>query len=53
MTAMQSSEWVPGFDLFDSETMKIPAGTPQPSEKSFFVDFGGGWGVDRLQLLQK
>lgn len=53
MTSLESSEWTVGFDIFDSEALKIPSSSPQPSEKPFFVDVGGGNGHQCIQLSKK
>ncbi|KAJ6138196.1 O-methyltransferase family 2 [Penicillium samsonianum] len=57
MTALQGSEWTEGFNLFDDEARKVPykvsSTTPQPSEKPFFVDVGGGHGHQCIELGKK
>lgn len=50
MTALGGAEWTVGFDLLDTEAKKIPSTPPQPSEKPFFVDVGGGYGHQCIQL---
>lgn len=53
MTSIEGSEWTVGFDLLDSEVAKIPSTSPQPYEKFFFVDVGGGHGHQCIQLGKK
>lgn len=53
MVAFESAEWTAGFDLFDSEAKKVPSVSPQPSERPFFVDVGGGHGHQCVQLGKK
>ena len=44
MTALQSSDWTVGLDLLDKKARAMPMSQPQPPEKPFFVDVGGGHG---------
>ncbi|GAD98551.1 hypothetical protein PVAR5_7246 [Paecilomyces variotii No. 5] len=53
MVAFESAEWTDGFDFFDSEAKKVPSVSPQPSERPFFVDVGGGHGHQCVQLGKK
>lgn len=53
MTAMEGLEWTEGFNLIDTEAHKIPSSPPQPTEKPFFVDVGGGHGHQCVQLGKK
>ncbi|KAF9248729.1 hypothetical protein DTO013E5_1479 [Penicillium roqueforti] len=57
MTALQGSEWTEGFKLLDDEARKVPSKVsptdPQPSEKPFFVDVGGGHGHQCIELGKK
>lgn len=53
MTQMQNSEWIPGFKHLDEEAKKVPEGKPDPSERTFLVDVGGGWGRQCISLMQK
>lgn len=53
MTSLQGSEWTEGFDLLDKEAQKIHSGAPQPGEKQFFVDVGGGHGHQCRELGKK
>jgi len=53
MTALQSSDWISGFDTLDNEAHAFPSCQPQPSERPFFVDVGGGHGHQCVQLIQK
>jgi demethylsterigmatocystin 6-O-methyltransferase len=53
MTSLEGSEWTVGFDIFDSEALKVSSSSPQPSEKPFFVDVGGGHGHQCIQLGKK
>ncbi|KAJ9325574.1 hypothetical protein DTO027B5_6314 [Paecilomyces variotii] len=50
MAAFESADWTVGFDLFESEAKKVSPTSPQPSEKPFFVDVGGGHGHQCIQL---
>ncbi|KFY19011.1 hypothetical protein V493_08197 [Pseudogymnoascus sp. VKM F-4281 (FW-2241)] len=53
MTAFQSSDWVTGCSLLDSEAKLTAVGQLQHSEKPFFVDVGGGYGHQCVQLRDK
>jgi demethylsterigmatocystin 6-O-methyltransferase len=53
MTSLQSSNWTEGFDLFEKQVQSVSAITLPPSEPPFFVDVGGGYGHQCLQLLKK
>jgi demethylsterigmatocystin 6-O-methyltransferase len=53
MTALEGSEWTQGFSLFNEEVQKVPSTAPQPSEKPFLVDVGGGHGHQCIQLGKK
>ena len=53
MTAIQSSDWLVGLDILKESANTIPNGTPQPSERPFLVDVGGGHGHQCIQLLEK
>ncbi|KAJ5923572.1 S-adenosyl-L-methionine-dependent methyltransferase, partial [Penicillium verhagenii] len=50
MTALEGAEWTVGFDLINTEASNIPANTPEPSERPFLVDVGGGQGHQCVQL---
>ncbi|KAJ5885429.1 Winged helix-turn-helix transcription repressor DNA-binding [Penicillium taxi] len=50
MTAMKGSEWTDGFSLIHDEAQKAPSAAPQPLEKPFFVDVGGGHGHQCIEL---
>lgn len=50
MTALKGSEWTQEFSLFNDEAQKISPTAPQLSEKPFFVDVGGGYGHQCIQL---
>ncbi|KAJ5721361.1 S-adenosyl-L-methionine-dependent methyltransferase [Penicillium malachiteum] len=52
MTALEGAEWTVGFDLIETEARKIQS-SPQPSERPFFVDVGGGHGHQCVQLGKK
>lgn len=53
MTSIEGVEWTVGFEHFDSEAIKVPSTPPQPSEKPFLVDVGGGHGHQCIQLSKK
>lgn len=53
MTALQGSEWTEGFDLLHDEAQRISSSAPQPSEKPFLVDVGGGHGHQCIELGKK
>jgi len=53
MTGFEGAEWTIGFDTLDIEAKKVPSTLPQPSEKPFFVDVGGGHGHQCIQLGKK
>jgi demethylsterigmatocystin 6-O-methyltransferase len=53
MTSLEGAEWTVGFELFDSEAIKVAPTSPRPSEKPFFVDVGGGHGHQCIQLSKK
>lgn len=53
MGALQSSEWIIGFDLLDQAAQAATAPQPKPSESPFLVDVGGGHGHQCKQLLDK
>ncbi|KAL5347912.1 hypothetical protein ACLOAV_007323 [Pseudogymnoascus australis] len=53
MTALQSSDWISAFDAVNNETPAPPPSEPQPLEKPFFVDVGGGHGHQCVQLREK
>lgn len=53
MTALEGTEWTVGFDLLDSAARNVPSTSPQPSERPFFVDVGGGHGHQCIQLGKK
>lgn len=53
MTAMQGSEWTEGFKLLDVEARKVSTTPPNPSEKPFLVDVGGGHGHQCIKLGNK
>ncbi|CAI7653261.1 unnamed protein product [Penicillium glandicola] len=53
MTSLQGSEWTEGFNLLNDEAQKISSAAPQPSEKPFFVDVGGGHGHQCIELGKK
>ncbi|CRG83544.1 Demethylsterigmatocystin 6-O-methyltransferase [Talaromyces islandicus] len=53
MTSLQSSNWTEGFDVFDKKIKSLSATTTRPSEPPFFVDVGGGYGHQCVQLLKK
>jgi demethylsterigmatocystin 6-O-methyltransferase len=54
MTALQGSEWIEGFNLFNDEARKIPFKVPSAApEKPFFVDVGGGHGHQCIELGKK
>lgn len=53
MTSIEGVEWTIGFELFDSEAIKVPSTSPQSSEKPFLVDVGGGHGHQCIQLRKK
>lgn len=50
MSALEGAEWTAGFDLLDIEAKKVPSTPPHASEKTFFVDVGGGHGHQCIQL---
>lgn len=50
MTALQSSDWMVGFDLLDKAARAFPADQP---EKVFLVDVGGGHGHQALQIQKR
>lgn len=52
MTALEGAEWTVGFDLIKIEVEKIKSITPQPSERPFLVDVGGGHGHQSVQLAK-
>ncbi|KAJ5784436.1 S-adenosyl-L-methionine-dependent methyltransferase [Penicillium pulvis] len=52
MTALEGAEWTVGFDLIKTEAEKIKSTTPQPSERPFLVDVGGGHGHQCVQLAK-
>jgi demethylsterigmatocystin 6-O-methyltransferase len=53
MTAIQSSDWMVEFDLLDKKARAIPLYQPQPVEKPFFVDVGGGYGHQCVHRREK
>lgn len=53
MTALQSSDWIEGFDLLDNAVRCVSSPKPEQSEKPFFVDVGGGHGHQCVQLRNK
>ncbi|KAM4063974.1 o-methyltransferase [Hirsutella rhossiliensis] len=53
MTAFAGSEWADGFALLDNEVKAVPFTPPDPKEKPFFVDVGGGHGHQCIQLGKK
>ncbi|KAK2767830.1 hypothetical protein FQN54_003991 [Arachnomyces sp. PD_36] len=53
MATLEGLEWTEGFTLLDNEAQKIPSSPPQPTEKPFFVDVGGGHGHQCVQLGKK
>ncbi|KIX03206.1 uncharacterized protein Z518_06758 [Rhinocladiella mackenziei CBS 650.93] len=53
MTALQSSNWVVGFDLLDQEARTVQRDDSPTLEKPFLVDVGGGHGHQCKQLLEK
>ena len=53
MSALEGTEWTTSFDRFDTEARNVPSGTPQPSEKPFLVDVGGGHGHQCIQMAKK
>ncbi|KFY18194.1 hypothetical protein V492_00082 [Pseudogymnoascus sp. VKM F-4246] len=53
MTALQSSDWISAFDTLNTEMPALPLTHPQPLEKAFFVDVGGGHGHQCVQLKEK
>jgi demethylsterigmatocystin 6-O-methyltransferase len=53
MTSFEGSEWTKEFTLFNKEVGKVPSTAPQPSEKPFLVDVGGGHGHQCVQLGKK
>jgi len=50
MTAMQSSDWLSDFELFDKAALSV---VPDTMQKQFFVDVGGGHGHQSIQVLKK
>lgn len=48
MTALQSSDWMEGFDILNKAARAFSSGQ---AEKVFLVDVGGGHGHQALQLL--
>lgn len=48
MTALQSSDWMDGFDILNKAARAFSLGQ---AEKVFLVDVGGGHGHQALQLL--
>ncbi|KAE8152671.1 S-adenosyl-L-methionine-dependent methyltransferase [Aspergillus avenaceus] len=52
MSALGSSDWTAGFNSFDRAT-KAVTGSRQGSERPFFVDVGGGYGHQCIQLRNK
>jgi len=53
MSTLQSSDWITGLDILEQEARAVPSCPPQPSERSFFVDVGGGYGHQCTQLLKQ
>ncbi|KAJ5646522.1 S-adenosyl-L-methionine-dependent methyltransferase [Penicillium lividum] len=50
MTALEGAEWTVGFDLIKTEAERISSLAPEPSERPFLVDVGGGHGHQCVQL---
>jgi demethylsterigmatocystin 6-O-methyltransferase len=51
--SLQSSDWMNGFSLLDKEARSTRLSQPQTVETAFFVDVGGGYGHQFVQVREK